>query len=105
MRIVSQDGTRSFPYDQITLFLRIRYFEDNIKYVITAIFNGTEYDMGYYTDEKFAKDVFSDILETPNEIYEYDEFDEDEDADLMFISEPSQILYVKIPEDKLTDIE
>lgn len=59
MRIISQDLTRSIPYEESAMFIRIRnYTDDTITFVITMAYSGVEYDMAYYSNEDIAKAVF-----------------------------------------------
>lgn len=68
MRIISQDGTRDFPYDKIALILRYRVEGTKGTNVIVAVFDGKEYDIGYYHDQQFAIDVLQEIRCMPEYI-------------------------------------
>ena len=108
MRIISQDGTRDFSYDEIGLLLRTRIMPDQEDplYVITALAFGNEYDMGYFSNMAYAYDVMSEIRNTPTYIYDEDDFDDEDDEDDISLMNPDygKTLWIRIPtEDEMYD--
>ena len=70
MRIISQDGTRDFPYEKTSLLLRHRIINENDIFVIVAIFYGIEYDMAYYHSDELAYNVLEYIRNSPEYVEE-----------------------------------
>lgn len=101
MRIISQDGTRDFPYETTPLILRHRQIQGKDIFVIVAIFGEKEYDLAYYHDDKFAYEVLEEVRNTPEYIEE-----EVKDNNLDFDDEDlNYILNNFIPDEYINDEE
>ena len=100
MRIISQDGTRDFPYEEIALVARILTIDSQEIYSINAIFNNKEYELAYYSDGEVALNIMQEIRSTPHYMPCEEEYDYEDDD---FYTNETEILFIKLPTQEEVD--
>lgn len=88
MRIISQDGSKNFPYEETALAIRIKYINDVEIYSIYGIYHGKEYEFAYYDKPEYAFEIMEEIAYTPS--YIQSEEDEDDKEKILFVKFPTQ---------------
>ena len=73
MRIVTENCMKSFPLEQTALFIRTKIVNEEVIYVLTAMFSGKEFDLGYYKSLEFAQETMYEINTYPEYMEEQDE--------------------------------
>lgn len=96
MRIISQDGLKDFPYDQVVLIAGMRTFEDIPVFNIIAVYNNKEYILASYSKSKYVTIIMEEIRSTPAFIPVPIESEDDDIPEFEMYNE-EQVLYIKLP--------
>jgi len=100
MRIISQDGTRDFPYESTALILRHRKLGNEDVFVIVALYCGKEHDLAYYHNSEFAYGVLEEIRSTPEYIDVCNKNNDDQDDEAFPYPVREKILSIVLPKDQ-----
>lgn len=76
MRIVTQDGTKSLPFDAVTVYISPSEMNTWSVYA-KSIYDGTDYLMGVYSTKAQAVDAFRRMHRKMTDLFAYFRFPEE----------------------------
>lgn len=77
MRIVTQDGTQSIPFDSVIVYISPSEMNTWAVYA-QSIYNGTDYLMGLYSTKAQAVDAFRRMHRKMTDLFAFYKFPGDE---------------------------